>query len=79
MGKLPQVSGEDLIKFLKKQGFKALRQKGSHVSLQKPAPDKPFRTVVPLHKTLAMGTLYNILRQCGISRKQFEKEFSNRK
>lgn len=33
--KLPVVSGEQIIKFLKKEGFQITRQKGSHVSLHR--------------------------------------------
>ena len=40
-----------------------VRQKGSHVSLQK----GNYRTVVPLHKELAKGTVLGILKQCGLS------------
>lgn len=75
MVKLPQVSGKDLVKFLEKQGFVRVRQKGSHVSLRKQAPDKAYLTVVPLHKNLAIGTLVAILQQCGISRDDFINNF----
>jgi len=34
MPKLPVLSGEELIKALEKAGFKKVRQKGSHISLQ---------------------------------------------
>lgn len=66
MAKLPVLSGNELVAALKKCGFKVVRQKGSHVSLQKGA----FRTVVPLHDELAKGTLFGILRQCGLSREE---------
>ena len=62
--KLPSLSGEDLIKALKRGGFQIVRQKGSHVSLQKGS----YKTVVPLHEELAKGTLLGILRQCGLSK-----------
>lgn len=62
--KLPILSGEDLIKALKRGGFQIVRQKGSHVSLQKGS----YKTVVPLHEELAKGTLLGILRQCGLSK-----------
>ena len=75
MTRLPRVSGKELIKFLEKQGFARVRQKGSHVSLRKRTPDKVFQTVIPLHKNLAMGTLSSILRQCGISHEGFIKKF----
>lgn len=64
MSKLPVLSGDDLIKLLKKAGFKIVRQKGSHVSLQK----DNFNTVVPLHHELAKGTIMGILNQCGLSK-----------
>ena len=64
MPKLPVLSGEELIKILKKAGFSVVRQKGSHVSLQK----GNFKTVVPLHDELAKGTLLGILKQCGLTK-----------
>ncbi len=66
MPRLPVLSGEELIKVLQKAGFKILRQKGSHVSLQK----DNFKTVVPLHSELAKGTLLGILKQCGLSKEE---------
>jgi len=33
--KLPVISGEDLVKYLAKQGFEAKRQTSSHVVMQK--------------------------------------------
>jgi len=62
--KLPTLSGRELIKLLEKAGFSVVRQKGSHVSLQK----GQFRTVVPLHDELAKGTMLAILKQCGMTR-----------
>lgn len=53
MAKIPVVSGQELIKALERQGFQRVRQKGSHVSLQKGT----YKTVVPLHDELAKGTL----------------------
>jgi predicted RNA binding protein YcfA (HicA-like mRNA interferase family) len=35
MSKLPVVSGKELVNALEKVGFFVVRQKGSHVSLQK--------------------------------------------
>jgi len=78
MTQLPGASGKELIKFLQKQGFSKLRQKGSHVSLHKQTPDKTYRTVVPMHNELATGTLLNILRQCGISREEFIEKYKKK-
>ncbi len=68
MPKLPIISGKELIAALKKAGFVEVRQKGSHVSLQKVASEKAYRTVVPLHNELSKGTLLDILQQTGLDR-----------
>ena len=70
MPKLPSISGERLVRALKRAGFVELRQKGSHVSLEKRTLEKTFRTVVPQHHTLAKGTLSDILRQAGLNLEQ---------
>jgi predicted RNA binding protein YcfA (HicA-like mRNA interferase family) len=48
-----------------------LRQKGSHVSLEKRTSDRVFKTVVPMHGELAKGTLSDILKQCGLAVEEF--------
>jgi len=68
MVKLPQISGEGLISILKKYGFEVVRQKGSHVSLVKFAVNGTKKTVVPLHNSLARGTLMDILKQAGLKK-----------
>jgi predicted RNA binding protein YcfA (HicA-like mRNA interferase family) len=67
MTRLPSVSGERLVRALKRVGFIQLRQKGSHVSLEKRIGEKSLRTVVPLHSTLAKGTLSDILKQAALT------------
>ena len=67
MTRLPITSGERLVRALKRAGFVEPRQKGSHVALEKRTPDKVFRTIVPMHRVLAKGTLADILRQTGLT------------
>ena len=71
MPKLPSISGERAIRALKRAGFSELRQKGSHVSLEKRIGDQVFKTVVPIHSRLAKGTLADILKQCGLKLEEF--------
>lgn len=73
MTKLPVLSGRELIKILEKNGFKQIRQKGSHVIFEKPSGEDKHVTVVPLHKEIDRGTLVEIIRQCGWKRDQFMK------
>lgn len=69
MSKLPVVSGKVCIKVLEKFGFNIYRRRGSHVTLLREIP--PNHTTVPLHKELDRGTLKAILRQTGVSPKDF--------
>jgi len=69
VAKLPVLSGDKLIKLLRNAGFQVVRQKGSHISLQK----ENYKTVVPLHDELARGTLLGILKQCGLSKEDLQK------
>jgi len=71
MPKLPSVSGERVVKALKRAGFVQLRQKGSHVSLEKRGSDQTWKTVVPMHSEVAKGTLGDILKQAGLTLTEF--------
>ena len=70
MAKLPVVSAKDLIKTLEKEGYGVVRQKGSHVVLQKRTPQEVIATVVPYHNEIAKGTLRSIPRKTKISPEQ---------
>ena len=71
MPKLPSVSGERVVRALKRAGFIELRQKGSHVSPEKRRSDRIFKTVVPTHGELAKGTLSDILKRSGLTLEEF--------
>lgn len=62
------ASGADVARALRKLGFEASGQKGSHLKMRKGG-----RTVIiPMHDELRIGTLHSILRQAGISMKELE-------
>jgi len=67
MPKLPCVSGEEAVKALKKLGFDFLRQNGSHAILRRGSQG----CVVPMHREISQGTLRGVLRQAGVSEKEF--------
>jgi predicted RNA binding protein YcfA (HicA-like mRNA interferase family) len=71
MPKLPVLSGLAVIKILEANEFKRIRQKGSHVSMQKIIGGVQYNVVVPLHSELARGTMASIIRQSGLPREQF--------
>jgi len=69
---LKKISGKDCLKILcNKFGFKAVRQRGSHVVLRKDTPKGTVGTVVPLHKELKKPTLRNILKLAGVDEEEF--------
>lgn len=69
MGKLPVLSGPEVIKLLGKVGFVPARQKGSHVILVRETMGESKRAVVvPNHKEIDTGTLLEIIRQAGLKR-----------
>jgi predicted RNA binding protein YcfA (HicA-like mRNA interferase family) len=73
MSRLPDISGAELIKALQKAGFIILRQKGSHVSMEKVDSVGVWRTIVPMHREIARGTLHDILKQIGLTRDELRK------
>ncbi|MFH0954610.1 MAG: type II toxin-antitoxin system HicA family toxin [Candidatus Micrarchaeota archaeon] len=73
--KLPVLSGQKLLKFLSKQGFEVVGQKGSHLRLKKKTPEKTLVTIVPLHKKIDPGTLLEILRQAELTKEQLLEHF----
>ena len=73
MGRLPSISGKEVCKILSKNGFKEIRRRGSHIVMQYKTEDSTVTIPVPDHKELAVGTLRSLIRQSGLSRKEFEK------
>ena len=67
MPRLPSISGRDLVRALKRAGFEEVRQRGSHVALRKRTPARTYKVIVPLHSSLARGTLFDILKQAGLT------------
>lgn len=72
MSKLSPIRARDLIKILERLSFKQVRQKGSHLRLTHKDGRK---TSIPIHsgEKVGRGLLRKILRDCNISRQEFEK------
>ena len=72
MGKLRVLSGQQVCAILMRHGFVEVRQRGSHVVMQKQLPDTTVTVPVPDHPEIRIGTLRSIIRQSGLSRTEFE-------
>lgn len=72
MKRLRNLSGLEVCKILGKFGFIEVRQKGSHLIMQKKTEDSTVSVPVPMHKEVRIGTLQSIIRQSGVNRTEFE-------
>ncbi|MCZ7563782.1 MAG: type II toxin-antitoxin system HicA family toxin [Burkholderiales bacterium] len=72
MGRLRVFSGRELCRLLMQQGFQQVRQRGSHVVMQKRTEATTVTVPVPLHDEIRIGTLQSIIRQSGLPRELFE-------
>ncbi len=69
MPKRKVYSGKDIIKILEIYGFIEIRQKGSHIVMQKSTKNSKITIPVPDHKELKAGTLNSIIRQSGLDKR----------
>jgi len=60
------VSGKSLVKFLVGQGYRIVRQRGSHVRLVCSTPTGDHAITIPLHDEIAKGTLNDILTRVSL-------------
>ena len=70
--RLPTLKSREVARVLRKSGFRAVRQKGSHMFFKH--PDGRF-TLVPAHGSadIDRGLLRQILKEVGISPIEFKK------
>ena len=73
--RLPRVKPPQLIRALSKIGICIARQKGSHAQLSGFYKGETRFTTIPIHlgEDLPKGILLAVLRDCGITRKEFVK------
>ena len=72
MASLGVFSGQEVCKILSRGGFVQVRQRGSHIVMQKKTSDSTVTVPVPNHKEIRIGTLQAIIRQSGLARNEFE-------
>jgi predicted RNA binding protein YcfA (HicA-like mRNA interferase family) len=72
LGKLKILSGKEVCRILELNGFLNIRQKGSHVIMQKKIGNTTITVPVPNHPEIKLGTLQSIIRQSKLNRELFE-------
>ena len=64
--KTPVVSGKQLLSLLQKFDYAVVRQRGSHVRLEKITEAGVHKITVPNHDPIAKGTLNDILKKIAV-------------
>ncbi len=72
MPNLRVFSGRELRLLLAEHGFVEVRQRGSHVVMQKFVAGGTVTVPVPDYREIRVGTLMSIIRQTGLERRLFE-------
>jgi len=73
MTKVPNLSYIKVIKALQKDGWLVIRQKGSHIRLQKRYKEETLKITVPAHIPIKKSTLAHIIKQSKITLEDFLK------
>ena len=73
MPKLPVLSGLEVRRVLEAHGFLLVRQRGSHMVMQRADEGSTTTVPVPDHDELRTGTLRSIIRQSGLAVEVFRK------
>jgi predicted RNA binding protein YcfA (HicA-like mRNA interferase family) len=72
LGKLPILSGKEVCAILSRHGFREIRQRGSHIVMQRRLSNRTITVPVPNHAEIRIGTLQSIIRQSELSRSEVE-------
>ena len=72
MKKVPSLKYTKIINALQRDGWVVVRQKGSHLRLQKHTSDEVLKLTVPAHSPIKRSTLSHILKQARLSLEKLE-------
>ena len=67
MTKTPSLNYDRILRALQRDGWVVIRQKGSHIRLQKNTNKEILKLTVPAHRPLKRSTLSHILKQARLS------------
>ena len=73
MTKVPSLNYDQVIRALRRDGWVIVRQRGSHIRLQKSTRMETLKLVVPAHRPIKRSTLSHILKQADLTVSQFKK------
>ena len=71
MTKVPSIFYDKVIRALRRDGWVVVRQRGSHIRLQKNTGDGTLKLTVPAHRPIKRSTLSHILKQAKVDVEDF--------
>jgi predicted RNA binding protein YcfA (HicA-like mRNA interferase family) len=69
--KVPSLPFNRIIRALQRDGWTVVRQRGSHIRLQKRIGDDLLKVTVPAHRPVKRSTLSHILKQARLDIDRF--------
>ena len=73
MTKVPSLPYDQVIRALQRDGWVVVRQKGSHVRIQKHTPTETLKLTIPAHRPIKRSTLSHILKQAKLTVEEFDQ------
>jgi predicted RNA binding protein YcfA (HicA-like mRNA interferase family) len=67
MSKVPSLNYDKVVTALRRGGWVVVRQRGSHIRLQKHTREKTLKLTIPAHRPIKRSTLSHILKQANLS------------
>ena len=71
MTKVPVLNYEKVVRALQRNGWIVVRQRGSHIRLQKRTGDETLKIIVPAHRPIKRSTLSHILKDAQLTVERF--------
>lgn len=73
MRAVPSLSYREITRALQRDGWVIVRQRGSHIRLQKHVGERTLKLTVPEHNPVKRSTLIHILKQAELDLDRFLK------
>ena len=71
MTKVPSLSYVEIVRALQRDGWMVVRQRGSHIRLQKRSGSELLKITVPAHRPVKRSTLAHLLKQARLDVDRF--------
>jgi predicted RNA binding protein YcfA (HicA-like mRNA interferase family) len=73
MSIIPSLPYDQVVRALQRDGWIVVRQKGSHIRLQKHTATETLKLTVPAHRPIKRTTLSHVLKQARLTIEEFNR------